>query len=130
LIIDNAPQLVWTVIDTFAGERACDVSFWAYVDNGNSHVPVPRLKETNPAGQVTYDSGLHRESINWSAAYGSWIEVRFPFTFKGGGHRYELFIDNNGPVIDNLLIQPQADTSVFARAGMLYFNNLPIPDAR
>ena len=128
LVIRNAPQLAWTVIDTTAGERVCDLSFWAYVDNRNSALPVPRLKETNPSGQVTYDSGLHRESINWSAAYGSWIEVRFPFTFKGSGHRYELFIDNDGPVIDNLLIQPQADTSVFRRAGMLYFNNLPIPD--
>lgn len=129
-VIRNAPELIWTVIDTADAERPSTVSFWAHVDHLDGHVPVPRLKETNPDGQVTHDSGLHREKIDWSAAIGEWIEVRFPFTFKGRGYRYELFIDNNGPVIDNLLIQPVSDTTVILRDKILFFNNLPLPHAR
>jgi len=126
MVIRSAPQLAWTLIDTATTERPMEVSFWSRVDNLHGHVPVPRMKETNPEGQVTLNAGLHREHIDWSAAVGNWIEVRFPFTFKGQGHRYDLFIDDNGPVIDNLLIRPAADTIVLERDGVRFFNNLPV----
>src|SRR5690606_21121756 len=110
LVIHESPKLVWTTVDTAVGERPFEVSFWAYIDRFDSAMPVPRMKETAPDGQITANTGLHREKIAWMAAAGDWIEVRFPVTFRGGGYRYELFIDNAGPVIDRLLIRPEADT--------------------
>ncbi|MBL0009442.1 MAG: hypothetical protein IPP25_20295 [Saprospiraceae bacterium] len=44
----------------------------------------------------------------------------FPWTTLGKGYKYELFFDNTGPVIDNLLIRSATDTCVY------HFRNDPL----
>jgi hypothetical protein len=122
-----APTSIWSFVDTVAVERQWMVSFWSHVDNNHGAVPVPRMMETGPDGSVTRNTGLHRESIPWAEAYGDWIEITFPWNTLGKGYRYELFIDNTGPVIDNLLIRPAGNTCVFTFPEMTLYNNLPIP---
>ncbi len=127
LHIRQAPKSIWTMTDTAAVSRDWIVSFWSYVDPFKASVPVPRMAETNPQGQVLRSQGLHRDYIAWSEAFGPWIEVNFPWTTTGQGHHYELWIDNTGPVIDNLLIRPTGDTCIYFKPEMILFNNLPIP---
>ena len=78
-------------------------------------------------GTITHDMGRHRDNIDWQEAYGEWIQVSVPLTTLGAGYTYELFVDNAGPVIDNLLIYQEGDTIVQEYPEMLLFNNLPIP---
>ncbi len=125
--INFQPALIWTAIDTSSIERSWIVSFWTHVDNRKGHVSLPRMKETGPDGTVLRNQGVHREAMLWSEAYGEWIEVSFPWNTLGGGHKYELYIDNTGPVIDNLLIRPANDTCVYHFPEMILYNNLPIP---
>lgn len=127
LPIVTAPMSVWSYTDTSTIERQWIVSFWSHVDNFKGSLPVPRMMETAPDGTVTRNAGLHREAIDWTEARGEWIEVRFPWNTKGTGYRYELFIDNTGPVLDNLLIRPATDTCVYHFPEMTLYNNLPIP---
>jgi hypothetical protein len=91
------------------------------------NVPVPRMMETDPGGNITSNSGLHRESILWSEAYGEWVQIAFPLITQGKGYKYDLFIDQTGPVIDNLLIIPEGDTCIINTPEMILYNNLPIP---
>ncbi|MDQ3016384.1 MAG: hypothetical protein M3R25_06680 [Bacteroidota bacterium] len=128
--ITSAPQSIWSYIDTTSLAKSYQVSFWSRVDNLKGNMPVPRMMETNPEGTITQNTGLHREAILWSEAYGPWIEVSFPFTFQGNGYKYDLFIDNAGPVIDNLLVRPVTDTCVINTNEMLLINNLPVPHSR
>ena len=125
--IKVAPTAIWSFVDTSTVERQWVVSFWSHIDNRKGHVPVPRMMETATDGTVTRNAGLHRESIPWAEAYGEWIEISFPWNTLGKGYRYELFIDNTGPVIDNLLIRPVSDTCVYTFPEMTLYNNLPIP---
>lgn len=126
LPITTAPQLIWSFTDTSAIVRNWQVSFWSHVDNLKGHVPVPRMMETNPEGKVTLNTGLHRETIVWAEAFEEWIQISFPWSTQGKGFRYDLFIDNTGPVIDNLLISPAKDTCIMSFPGMVLYNNLPI----
>lgn len=126
LYIDKAQTLIWTTIDTAQTERNYIFSFWAYIDNKHASLPVPRIKETTAEGQVTYDTGWHREGLVWECAYNDWIEVRFPFVLKGGNRRYELFIDNAGPVVDQLLIRHEADTCVQMTDEFRLYQNVPV----
>jgi len=130
LPILTVPTSIWSYTDTSTMEREWTVSFWSHVDNFKGSLPVPRMMETAPDGTVTRNTGLHRESIDWTEARGEWIEVRFPWNTKGTGYRYELFIDNTGPVLDNLLIRPAADTCVYHFPQMTLYNNLPIPNSK
>jgi hypothetical protein len=130
LLVRAAPASLWSYTDTSAIERSWIVSFWSHVDNLKSAVPVPRIMETDSSGTVIRNTGLHRESILWSEAWGEWIEVSFPWNTLGHHHRYELFIDNPGPVIDNLLIRPSEDTCIYHFKEMILYNNLPIPIAQ
>jgi hypothetical protein len=123
----TAPFSIWSFSDTNAVERHWIVSFWTHVDNIKGHVAVPRMMETGPDGTVLRNSGLHRESILWSEAYGNWIEITFPWNTLGKGYRYELFLDMPGSVIDNLLIRPAQDTCIHTFPDMTLYNNLPIP---
>ncbi len=125
--VKSVPYSIWQYTDTSSTERQWEVSFWSHVDHLKGNVPVPRMMETDSAGTITQNTGLGREVINWSEAYGSWIRVGFPWTTKGHGYRYELFIDNTGPVIDNLLIRPAGDTCILHFPEMILYNNLPIP---
>jgi hypothetical protein len=127
LPIKTKETSIWTYADTSAVQRSWIVSFWSRVDNLKGAVPVYRMMETDPNGTVTQNNGMGREVIFWSEAYGEWIEVNFPWTTLGKGYKYELFIDNNGPVIDNLLIRSATDTCVYHFPEMTLFNNLPIP---
>ncbi len=127
LHITAAPMQVWSYVDTANAERNWIVSFWSHVDNLKNHVAVPRMMETGPDGTVLRNAGLHREAILWSEAYGEWIEINFPWTTKGKGYSYTLFMDDKGPVIDNLLIRPAADTCIYHFPNMTLYNNLPIP---
>jgi hypothetical protein len=127
LAIQKAPHSIWSYQDTAQTERQWTVSFWTYVDNRHAAVAVPRMMEKDPQGQITLNNGLHRDYIHWSEGYGSWLEVNLPLTTKGNGYTYELFIDNNGPVIDNLLIRAVSDTCVYAYPEMILYNNLPVP---
>jgi hypothetical protein len=127
LPILSAPFSIWSYTDTVNAERKWELSFWSHVDNKKGNVPVPRMMETDPKGVITSNTGLGRESIAWAEAYGEWIQVAFSFTTLGTGYKYELFIDNVGPVIDNLLIRPVDDTCVLHFPGMILYNNLPIP---
>jgi len=130
LAIIKSPQVLWSYTDTSKTERVWIVSFWSHVDNLHGAVPVYRMMETDPNGNITQNSGVGRESILWSEAYGDWIEVNFPWTTKGAGYSYQLFIDNDGPVIDNLLIRQQTDTCIYHFPEMILYNNLPIPAAK
>ena len=130
LPITTAPTSIWAYADTSAAQRSLIVSFWSHVDNFKGAVPVYRMMETDPNGTVTQNAGMGREMILWSEAYGEWIEVNFPWTTLGKGYKYELFIDNTGPVIDNLLIRPATDTCVYHFPEMILYNNLPIPAAK
>jgi len=123
----TAPLSLWSMIDTSSVSRQWIVSFWSHVDNFKGVVPVFRMMETDPNGAVTQNAGMGREVILWSEAYGEWIEINFPWTTQGKGFKYELFIDNTGPVIDNLLIRPASDTCVYTLPEMTLYNNLPIP---
>ncbi len=118
---------IWSYIDTSSIAREWHVSFWSHVDNKKGAAPVPRLTETNPLGQITKNTGLHRDNILWSEAFGNWLEVSFPLTTLGAGYEYALFIDNVGPVIDNLSISLKGDTCVQYFPKMILYNNLPIP---
>ena len=122
-----APQSIWSYTDSVNNERQWEVSFWSHVDNRKGNVPVPRMLETDPKGTITLNTGLGRENVSWAEAYGEWIQVSFPFATKGPGYKYELFIDNTGPVIDNLLIRPVGDTCIMHFPEMILYNNLPIP---
>lgn len=119
--------LIWSYTDTASTPREWQVSFWSHVDHKQGAVPVPRILEKNPEGVVTTNQGFHRDNISWSDAYGEWIEVHIPLTTLGRGYAYELYIDNAGPVIDNLLIRQQEDSCIFRFPEMTLFNNLPIP---
>ena len=121
---------IWAYADTSAVQRSWIVSFWSRVDNLKGEVPVYRMMETDPNGTVTQNNGMGREVILWSEAYGEWIEVNFPWNTLGKGYKYELFIDNTGPVIDNLLIRSATDTCVYHFPEMTLYNNLPIPAAK
>jgi hypothetical protein len=125
--ITAAPQMIWTFNDTSAVERNWILSYWTYVDSFRAAVSVPRLMETDPQGNVTQNEGIGRDRIPWSEAYGNWLEINLPMITKGKGYGYQLFIDNNGPVIDNLLIRPASDTCVMVMDEMILYNNLPIP---
>jgi hypothetical protein len=127
LPIISKPTSIWSYTDTSKVERSWIVSFWTHVDNQKAHVPVPRMMETGPDGVVLRNSGIHRENILWSEASGEWIEITFPWNTLGAGYKYELFIDNTGPVIDNLLIRPASDTCIYHFPEMILYNNLPIP---
>lgn len=126
-VVNEAPSLIWTTIDTAQTERTYIFSFWAYIDNKHASLPVPRIKETTPEGEVTYNTGWHREGLVWDNAYRNWIEVKFPFVLKGHNRRYELFIDNAGPVIDQLLIRPEIDTCVQLTDEFRLYQNTPTP---
>lgn len=126
LVIDHQPQSIWLFTDTSAVMRQWQVSFWSHVDNMKGNVPVPRMMETDPDGSIISNSGLHRESILWSEAFGEWVQIAFPLKTQGKGYKYELFIDQTGPVIDNLLISPEGDTCIVLTPGMILYNNLPI----
>ncbi len=80
--------------------------------------------ETDPNGVVIQNTGLGRDAIPWAEAYGEWIQISLPLKTQGKGYRYELFIEQPGPVIDNLSIQE--DTCVINAAGTILFNNLPV----
>jgi hypothetical protein len=124
--ITQAPQMIWHMNDTNATERIWELSFWSYADNYKATLPVPRIRETDPEGKVISDTGLHRENVAWAESIGSWIQVALPLTTKGKGYRYELFIDSNGPVIDNLLLRPAMDTCMITLTDGTLFNNLPV----
>lgn len=126
LPVITAPTSIWSYTDTSSSQRQWIVSFWSHVDNFKGAVPVYRMMETDPNGKVTQNAGMGREMILWSEAYGEWIEVNFPWTTLGKGYNYELFIDNTGPVIDNLLIRSAGDTCVYHYPEMTLYNNLPI----
>ncbi len=126
LVIRSQPQSIWSFTDTSELARNWHVSFWSHVDNMKGNVPVPRMMETDPNGTVVSNSGLHRESILWAEALGEWVQISFPLKTQGKGFRYELFIDQTGPVIDNLLISPEGDTCIIHTAEMILYNNLPI----
>ncbi len=128
LAITSAPRSLWSYTDTSKAERHWDVSFWSHIDNLKGFVPVPRMMETDPNGTITKNEDLGREVITWAEAYGEWIQVAFPLITKGMGYRYELFIDNTGPVIDNLLIRPVSDTCIIHFPEMTLYNNVPIPN--
>ncbi len=127
LIITKEAQSIWTYTDMSIAERDWLVSFWSHIDNMKGHVPVPRMMETDPHGSVKQNTGLHRESILWSEVYGEWIQVSFPWKTLGKGYKYELFIDQTGPVIDNLLIRQEGDTCIIRTPEMVLYNNIPIP---
>lgn len=127
LAITSSPRSIWSYTDTSKAEHHWDVSFWSHVDNLKGVVPVPRMMETDPKGNIQTNSGKGREEIVWAEAYGEWIQVAFPLTTKGFGYKYELFIDNIGPVIDNLLIKPVGDTCILHYPEMTLYNNVPIP---
>lgn len=127
LPIPKAETSVWSYPDTASMERQWILSLWTYVDKYQASVAVPRIMEKNPEGVITQNTGLHRDNIKWSEAYGDWMEINFPMTTKGKGYTYELFIDNAGPVIDNLLIRAPQDTCIHRFPEMTLFNNLPIP---
>ena len=127
LVIENEPQSIWNYTDTSHVAREWIVSFWSYIDNVNSNLPVPRMMETDPNGTILQNSGLHRETVLWAEAYGSWIETSFPLKTQGKGYRYELFIEQKGPVIDNLLIRAAMDTCIYYTPDMVLYNNLPVP---
>ena len=127
LVIKNESHSIWNYSDTSEVSREWIVSFWSYVDNMRSNLPVPRMMETDPNGTIVQNSGLHRETILWSEAHGNWIEASFPLKTQGKGYRYELFIDQPGPVIDNLLIRATMDTCIFYTPDMVLYNNLPVP---
>lgn len=127
LIISKEQQSIWSHVDTNTVKSNWIVSFWSHIDNMQGHVPVPRMMEINPEGVVLQNSGLHRESIDWSEAWNDWINISFPLQMLGKGHKYELFIDQTGPVIDNLLIFPADDTCIIKTPEFYLFNNLPIP---
>ncbi len=128
--ITRVPQSIWSYTDTSSIAKTWKVSFWSHIDNLKGNMPVPRIMETNPEGTITQNSGLHRESILWSEAYGQWIEVTFPLTTNGKGYTYNLFIDNAGPVIDNLIVLPVGDTCVISTPNMTLLNNIPVVTAR
>lgn len=130
LVIKTEPQSIWTYSDTSIVARDWEVSFWSHIDNLRGHVPVPRMMETDPFGKIVMNSGLHRESILWAEASGEWIQISFPLKTQGKGFVYELFIDQTGPVIDNLLIRPINDTCVIYSTNMILYNNLPIPTSK
>ena len=127
LPIKQAPYSIWNMTDTASTERQWIVSFWSRVDNVKGAVPVPRMMETGPDGTVLRNTGMHRESIAWAEAYGHWLEINFTWNTLGKGYKYELFIDNTGPVIDNLLIRPAGDTCIHIQDELILYNNLPIP---
>ncbi len=127
LAITSSPRSLWSYTDTSKTESQWQLSFWSHIDNRKGVLPVPRIIETDPQGKVLSNDGLGRERIDWSEAYGEWIQVSLPLTMKGNGYTYELFIDNTGPVIDNLLIKPAGDTCVIHFPTMTLYNNLPIP---
>lgn len=126
LQIEEAPFSIWSYTDTSQAERNWKVSFWSYIDNKKGNTPVPRMMEKNPEGHITQNVGLHRENIMWEQAKGNWIEVAFPLVTKGKGFQYELFIDNVGPIIDNLMIYPANDTCITIIGGTTLINNIPI----
>ncbi|MGB3080802.1 MAG: hypothetical protein WBB31_17100, partial [Saprospiraceae bacterium] len=127
LPITSSPRSLWSYTDTSKAERHWDVSFWSHVDNMKGVVPVPRIMETDPNGNIQSNAGKGREEIVWAEAYREWIQVAFPLTTKGTGYKYELFIDNTGPVIDNLLIKAVGDTCILHFPEMTLYNNIPIP---
>ncbi len=127
LPITKTPYSIWSYTDTMNVERKWEVTFWSHIDNLQGNIPVPRMRETDPKGVITQNAGLGREVIPWSEAYHDWIQVTLPLTTKGKGYQYELFIDNTGPVIDNLLIRPVGDTCIMHFTEMILYNNLPIP---
>lgn len=124
LVIREESVSIWSYVDTSSVPRDWQISFWSHVDNRKGNVPVPRLMETDPNGVVIQNSGLHRDDIAWAEANGKWIQVSLPLKTQGKGYRYELFIEQPGPVIDNLSIQE--DTCVINSAGTILFNNLPV----
>ncbi|MEP6795681.1 MAG: hypothetical protein ABJB16_15230 [Saprospiraceae bacterium] len=127
LAITSSPRSIWSYTDTSKAEHHWDVSFWSHVDNLKGVMPVPRMMETDPNGNIQSNAGKGREEIEWAEAYGEWIQVALPLTTKGSGYKYELFIDNTGPVIDNLLIRPAGDTCILYYPEMTLYNNVPIP---
>lgn len=130
LPITEPATKIWSYTDTDTTAREWIVSFWSHVDNKQGATPVPRMLERNPEGQVTQNQGHHRDNIAWAEAYGEWIEVSIPLTTLGRGYAYELYIDNAGPVIDNLLIHPPGDTCIYFFPEMTLYNNLPIPNTK
>jgi hypothetical protein len=127
LPITTQGQLIWTFTDTASVARDWHLSFWTYVDNFRGAVAVPRIMETDPQGAVSQYSAYNRENIPWSEAYEQWFEINVPLSTKGKGYTYQLFIDNTGSVIDNLLLRPVRDTCVIVQDNMILFNNLPVP---
>ncbi|MEO6132949.1 MAG: hypothetical protein ABIQ02_13965 [Saprospiraceae bacterium] len=127
LPIKNAPYSIWSYADTSLAEQHWDVSFWSHIDHLKGNMPVPRMMETDPTGKIISNEGKGRERIDWDEAYDEWIQVAFPLVTKGKGYTYELFIDNTGPVIDNLLISQAGDTCIYFYPDMILYNNLPIP---
>lgn len=130
LAIHIVPHSIWTYTDTSKSERKWEVSFWTHTDNFHGNVAIPRMMETDPGGNIISNNGLGREGIVWEEAYGPWIQIAFPLITKGAGYKYELFIENTGPVIDNLLIKPIGDTCIYFTRDMVLYNNLPIPTGK
>jgi hypothetical protein len=125
--ITSITDPIWSYRDTAQTEQHWIVSFWSRINHKKEFAPIPRMKETDPEGNVLQNAGLHRDYITWSEAYGHWLEVNFSLTTKGNGHSYALFLDEAGPVIDNLLIRPVQDTCIMYFPEMILYNNLPIP---
>jgi hypothetical protein len=121
---------IWSYTDTASTARQWNASFWSHVDDRKGATPEPRLLEKNDDGETTLYIKLMRENINWSEAFGEWIQVSIPLTTLGRGYTYELYIDNAGPVIDNLLIHPSGDTCIYFYPEMTLYNNLPIPNTK
>lgn len=121
---------IWSYTDTASTARQWNVSFWSYVDNKKGATPVPRIIEKNPDGEEIQNLARHRFDISWSEAYGQWLQVSFPLTTLGPGFEYELYIDETGPVIDNLLISLVGDTCIYRYPEMTLYNNLPIPTTK
>ncbi|HZV69598.1 MAG TPA: hypothetical protein VFG10_08640 [Saprospiraceae bacterium] len=128
LPVKSVPALLWSYTDTSKTQRQWEVSFWSHVDNRKGTLPVPRFIETDPNGQSQSDNGQGRERIAWSEVFGEWIQIALPLTTKGAGYKYELYIDNTGPVIDNLLVRLAGDTCILHFPEMILYNNVPIPN--
>lgn len=125
--ITTVSQSLWKYQDTASVERQWALSLWTYVDHYTASVAVPRIMETDPQGNVTKNEGYHRDNLDWTEAFGPWLAIQLPLTTKGKGYTYELFIENTGTVIDNVMIRSLHDTCVYTFPGVTLFNNIPIP---
>lgn len=127
VIIKQEPVSIWKYTDTSNISRNWQVTFWSHIDNVKGSMPYPRMVETDPGGKELLNRGWHRDEIDWSEAYGEWLQVTFPITTQGIGNTYELTVENTHTVIDNLMIIPEGDTCIITTPEMILYNNIPIP---